>query len=84
MILKVTSSKQYYCCWALAPKVFFYILSVLFNLLKLTVILSKLGEGGNQDSQVFTIFFSDHHLNTVHLSKNYDIQMFVIQIPTVL
>ena len=29
--------------------------SVLFNLLKLTVTLSKLGEGGIQDSQVFTI-----------------------------
>ena len=56
----------------------------ILQLIKAYNVLSKLGEGGNQDSQVFTIFFSDHHLNTVHLSKNYDIQMFVIQIPTVL
>ena len=30
--------------------------SVLFNLSKLTVTLSKLVEGGIQDSQVFTIY----------------------------
>ena len=37
----------------LSPKCTFY-----FNLSKLTVALSKLGEGGIQDSDVFTIFLS--------------------------